>query len=376
MIVHTAEALGFTLTESFQMLDAVVDIHAEFNAVNDTTAAVTTQTLSSVPFTYQSWVFDAVPTIHVGFTSDPNAAIGSTDWRVDQGNCTILEAHIAFQDANLIPWLLQEPTEEGYDYWDVEHNINTMWWFRIAYMHELLHAFGAAHSNNSYSYLNYSDRPFANRIAGHRVMPLPDDMEYLRDYYPSNGTQYEVAVLTTWYTPTAAGGSYPAANQYRLCQPSTGVAWGSTTTEGACATLSSYDVCPGDTILHALRGGELRHVPGRPDGAFVDVARQRVRRRHPGHAGARVQRGCQRLVPPGPLVHRADRRRLRHGLLHDHPRQRDLERGQRGRQHPDARHAPRQAPGAVLSRAVVAALVQRRSFGWAPSTRFRPKQTR
>lgn len=248
VVLHTSELGGVDFFELLQLTDAMLEAHDELGAVGGSWARVTGTTSSATAFNFGTWFGDAAPKIHVGMTDDPTAAIGTTTWKVNPTTCVIEEAHIAFQDETLIDWLYQEPGYYGYDWWDVEHSLATTWWFQISYMHELLHAFGAAHSNDSFSMLNYGDRPFANRPSGEQIKPLPDDIEFLRDFYPAGGTQHEIAVLNTWYEPVAGGGNYPAAVQHRLCQPSTGTGWEPAETEGLCGTAGTTDVCPGDTV--------------------------------------------------------------------------------------------------------------------------------
>jgi hypothetical protein len=247
VVLHTSEAVGVDFVELLQLVDAMIELHDAVGDVGASSAGIRNFTTSTEPFVYQSWFGDAYPTIHVGFTSDPSAAIGSTFWDADAA-CVLQEAHIQLQDDLLVPWLFAEPGLEGYDWWDVEHSLSSTWWFRISYLHELIHAFGAAHSNSSYSMMNYGDRPFANRASGEQLMPLPDDVEFFRDQYPAAGSRSEVAVLNTWYEAIVSADTYPAANQYRLCQPAKGASWAADDAEGFCAVGGTNQVCPGDTV--------------------------------------------------------------------------------------------------------------------------------
>jgi hypothetical protein len=247
VVLHTSEAAGVDFVELLQLVDAMIELHDAVGGVGASSAGVRNLSTSTDPFVYQAWYGDAYPTIHVGFTPDSADPIGSTFWDVDAA-CVIQEAHIQLQDDTLTPWLFGEPGVEGYDWWDVEHSLSTTWWFRISYLHELIHAFGAAHSNSSYSMMNYGDRPFANRVSGAQLMPLPDDVEFFRDQYPAGGSRAEIGVLNTWYEAVVSADPYPAANQYRLCKPAKGASWAADDAEGLCAVGGTDEVCPGETV--------------------------------------------------------------------------------------------------------------------------------
>ena len=230
VVVHVSEFAGPDLFQNLinlaRLTDAMIDVHEQFNLVGATTAEVTTFEVSTDPFVYGIWFGDATPTIHVGFTSNVNAAPGVTTWDLD-GACNIIEAHIQFKDPYVYGWTFSDPSFHGEAYYDATlANANGDRYFRISYVHELLHAYGLAHSANSYSMLNYGDRPWANLPGDDRIRPLPDDVEGLRALYPAAGIRREVAVLNTWYDPTSLSSStYPAADQGRLCQPSLGTSW-------------------------------------------------------------------------------------------------------------------------------------------------------
>ena len=248
VVVHTAEMSGFDLATTLQMLDAVVEIHEQLNAVGGTSAAIASVSLSTDPFVYQSWFGSATPTIHVGFRSDPGAAPASTDWNVDAATCNILEAHIAVKNPDVFAWRFTEPSFAGEAWYLAGLDAPDGRYFRIAYMHELLHAFGLAHSADGFAMLNYGERPWANRPEGEKIKPLPDDIEGLRDLYPAATTRNEIAVLNTWFDPAVTStGAYPAAFQFFLCSPAIGTGWAGMF-DPLCAITSSASVCPGDTL--------------------------------------------------------------------------------------------------------------------------------
>jgi hypothetical protein len=243
VVLHTAEFAGPDFFENLinlaQLTDAMNDVHEQFNLAGGTAAQVTAFELSTDPFVYQNWFGDPTPTIHVGFTSSPTANPGSTNWNVDAA-CNIVEAHIQFQNLTAFGWTFSHPGAHGELYYDVTlSNAAGNRYFRISYVHELLHAFGLAHSNDSYSMLNYGDRPWANRVADDAVRPLPDDVEGLRSLYPLADTRREVAVLNTWYDPIVPTGAYPAADQKQLCKPSLGSAWNSDLFADVCGITAT-----------------------------------------------------------------------------------------------------------------------------------------
>jgi hypothetical protein len=255
VVLHVAElSPSFTLAQSFQLIDAMEDIHAQFNQVGATSAQVTSFELSSDPFVFKSWFNDAVPTIHVGFTSNASAALGGTFWDNPNSACQYDEAHIQFQDVGVANWNFNVPETSGEKYYESgEKDASGAKYFRISYLHELIHSFGLSHSANSLSMLNYGDRPWANRVGDDAIRPLPDDVEALRDLYPATGARTEVAVLNSWFDDTTlSSGAYPAAQQTFLCQPSLGDTWDASIFADQCGTSGGQPgsnlVCSGDTL--------------------------------------------------------------------------------------------------------------------------------
>jgi hypothetical protein len=257
VVLHTSEFAGpdffQNLANLLQLSDAMNDVHDQFNLVGATAAQVTAFEVSADPFVYTSWFGGGTPTIHVGFTSDPTAAPGATTWDVD-ALCNIVEAHIQFKDPFVFGWTFSDPSAHNEDYFDAAlTNGAGDRYFRISYVHELLHAFGLAHSDSTFSMLNYGDRPWANRSVDDRIRPLPDDVEGLRDLYPLAGVRREVAVLNTWFDPSVTStGTYPAANQARLCKPSLGTVWNADLFADVCGLTNnlagSTTVAAGQTL--------------------------------------------------------------------------------------------------------------------------------
>jgi hypothetical protein len=91
-------------------------------------------------------------------------------------------------------------------------------------LHELLHSFGLGHSNDTYSFMNYSAFPWAGGGVAETdaIRPLPDDAEALRDQYGDTSDRYEVALLTTWVSKDPVYDMSGSAFLGSLCVPSLG----------------------------------------------------------------------------------------------------------------------------------------------------------
>jgi hypothetical protein len=127
-----------------------------------------------------------------------------------------------------------------------------VYWGRTVILHELGHTLGLAHSDHSYSFMNYEIRPFTNREDAKRVEFLPDDREALRELYGNTATEIDAAVATTWFDATDVSGSGAAAAK-RLCKPSTGVAYSPSIFDEYCGVdaggnAGAIRVCPGDDL--------------------------------------------------------------------------------------------------------------------------------
>lgn len=253
VVLHISEFAGPDFLQNIinllQITNAIQQVHGRFNLMGGTGAWVSGFETSTDPFVFKSWFGDATPTIHVGFTNDTSAAVGGTYWDVD-ANCNIVEAHIQFRDPYVYGWTFSDPAAHDEPYYDAGlFNPDGDVYFRISYVHELLHAFGLAHPADAYSMLNYGDRPWANRDSASRIQPLPDDVEGMRALYPLIGARADIAVLNTWFEPPANPvGTYPAAVQQRLCKPSLGNAWNADRYATVCGLTNGV---AGSTVIAA-----------------------------------------------------------------------------------------------------------------------------
>jgi hypothetical protein len=234
LIFHISEIVDPDASMLFGIMAAMGDIHTQFNLVGATSAEITHFEISEDPFILGDWFSEITPTIHVGFSADPSvferdnsqaAAITGHPPR-NAGTCEYQEAHIVFQDPSLLYWAWGVPSTYGEDFYNADE-ITTygLRYFRPAYLHELLHAFGLGHTENTFAMMNYASRPWSNRDVHSQVRPLPDDVEGLRDLYPSSGVRREVGLFNTWYDSSDVSNS-GAAYQKQLCRPSTGTSWG------------------------------------------------------------------------------------------------------------------------------------------------------
>jgi hypothetical protein len=263
VVVHLSEfwAGGGSDADDFTaMFEATYDVRTQFNLVGATSARANEAyiNVSISPFEAGTWFNDAVPTIHVGFTDDSADTLGAAGATVlppPDGNCHYDEAHIVLKDMNHQSWNFGTPSEVGDDYYTAgESDPSGQRYFRTAYLHELLHAFGLGHSASSYSFMNYNYFPWAGGGRSERdaVRPLPDDAEALRALYPSGGNRHEVALLNTWFDRNAVYNG--SAIQHGLCSPSLGDTWSSNIFRFSpgCGTGGpdggSTTVCAGDRL--------------------------------------------------------------------------------------------------------------------------------
>lgn len=251
VLLHLDEINDLQLTEMIEIVAAMQDIHVEFNKIGATSTEIIDLETTTEPFEFQNWYEDTTPTIHVGFSEsisdferESATAAGITSARVNT-NCEYNEAHIVFQSPNLLDWAWGTPSFYNIDYYQATaHAEGTRYFFRGAYLHELLHAFGLGHTSNSYSFLNYGIMPWANREEDEAIRPLPDDVEGIRALYPGNGVRREVALLNTWYDHEDISDT-GAAYQKQLCAPAKGDSWQDRFFV-LCGTSTS--VFPGDFI--------------------------------------------------------------------------------------------------------------------------------
>lgn len=254
VVVHTGELPtgSENAGDNLRMLAAVAEVNDALNDVNATSAQITSTTTSTAPFTQEVWFNDATPTIHVGFHNDPDGKLGSGGPGRSVG-CRYDEAHIGFKNLDFNDpsdtWNFGTPEDEGKAYYDMTQNdAGGDRYFRLAYLHELLHTFGLNHSDSSYSMLNYGDRPWSDEDT---IRPLPDDVAGLRELYPQpNVGTSEVAVFNTFYTQ--AGATNGAAQQERLCKPSLGDFFWADMFGDYCGITGpnwgSTQICPGSSL--------------------------------------------------------------------------------------------------------------------------------
>jgi len=259
---------GFTSNTFDQFVTAMEDVHASFNRLGGTSVKIIDFNIvygfvdpsMTDPDTFD--FDDDVPTLHVGFSNDPDgnftqaAAWAPTDPDKDN-NCEYKFAKLVFKSSAVTvnPWIYKEPTESGENYWDAgsfreridAHNPNSRY-MRLIYVHEMLHAFGLKHAKESFSMMNGNDRPWLNRSAGMQATPLPDDVRALRYLYPENTDHFEVGLVNTWFAEyTVADGN--KAQQYKLCAPSLGDSFGDKfdTYCGSGGSVTT-SICPGDQL--------------------------------------------------------------------------------------------------------------------------------
>jgi len=239
IVLHYGES-RLDAFDNVLLIDAVGDIANEFNKMGGTSAHVRVS-ITTEPFkwgrdshgnrTYYSG--DTDPSIHIGFVHDLDVdvddAAGATYAPIGTvGKCHYKTASIAMLDTDALYALADEPGQtprhwsfaEPTRYYQEGLFGAGVTYFRQSILHELLHAFGLAHSANTYSYLNYGERPWANRPVGQRARPLPDDVRGMRHLYPASGSRFDVALLNTWFTESSD--PKVPANQSMFCKPGRG----------------------------------------------------------------------------------------------------------------------------------------------------------
>lgn len=163
--------------------------------------------------------------------------------------CKIIETDIIFDSADL--WYRGVPSDYGFDYWDATYTLNINGQDRVSLrqtaLHELLHAAGLRHEDNTWAIMNYGDRPWATHVEEGQMSPLPDDRRGLRVLYPSGFPENDVAVVNHYvkYDDLSSEG---VPRQRRLCAAISGDGFESSAYSSLCATSPSFFVCPGDRI--------------------------------------------------------------------------------------------------------------------------------
>lgn len=252
VVVHTGEFDGSALRRS-KMIAAIARVNEQLGLSGGTSARVTSTEVSTQPFTLNTTFDASIPTIHVGFVSsltDPDAIAATKPFKfVD--SCRLARVNIGVLDLANWAWRFDTPSATGENYWEAQkRDAGGNTYFRISYQHELLHAFDLDHQDDEFSFLNYGNRPWANRHADDQIRPLPFDVGQLRERYPASDDRTEVAALTTWIDEDAAP-SNGAAPQKTLCAPSRGSDFGGRH-DAHCGTgggaSGSTDVCEGNTL--------------------------------------------------------------------------------------------------------------------------------
>jgi hypothetical protein len=261
-------------SQSFELTDAVMDLTDRVNSVGGTwfdyTLPFSVGTNPYEMLTEGSPDGDGINEIGLAdLSAFGSLGMGPTD--VDATDCTINEGDV-FLDSASTAWDFGTPPDGTPDtcttedcYFDVERkrcedggkfedcpNGPYVYWARMAMLHEMGHTLGLAHSDSSYSFMNYNVRPFTNRAEEKRIEPLPDDREALRDQYPGTAEEIDAAVAVTWYDvdDVSDGG---ASDAKQLCRPSTGTAYSPDIFDPYCGVDSngdsgSIEVCPNDYL--------------------------------------------------------------------------------------------------------------------------------
>src|SRR4051812_7385032 len=158
IVIHTAQFSrgGATAGDEADMVNAIEQVADQFSDTPDLSARITSVTTTTDPFLYGVWVNDSVPTIHVRFS--PQSAItedhhgepaaGLTTTHVDQGKCTISEAHLELAQPSDTAWNYLTPNAAGERWYDTAPTVGDATWFRPSFLHEMLHAFGFHHTTS------------------------------------------------------------------------------------------------------------------------------------------------------------------------------------------------------------------------------------
>ncbi|NJL26986.1 MAG: hypothetical protein HC897_03435 [Thermoanaerobaculia bacterium] len=158
--------------------------------------------------------------------------------------CKIRQTDIRFLTTDKANWNHGEPGDYGKNYWNTKSTVGATY-LRHTALHELLHATGLDHEDNAYGFTIYGERPWANRGAGFKTEPLPDDRRGLRALYSAGGSELDVAVLNTFYLGIQNSIAIGLPN----CSPSAGSGFSAIWDfGGSCGNDFSQEVCPGDRV--------------------------------------------------------------------------------------------------------------------------------
>jgi hypothetical protein len=251
VVIHLGESKASSADQT-AITDAITFVNSEIGNVGGSTAYVSSTTTTSDPFTFKNWFGDTTPTIHVGFDGTLADDIGGETayGPFTPSTCTYNEAHIVLPDVVTQSWDFGYP---GWDYFQAtDSSAGSALWFRPIYLHELLHAFGVAHTSTEYAQMNYGVKPWANRPGNDMMKPLPDDAKALRALYPGTSSRYDVAALNTWYDGDSPPSPSGAAYAKLLCTPSLGADYDTNKFASKCGTggakSGSSSICAGDML--------------------------------------------------------------------------------------------------------------------------------
>jgi len=158
VVLHLGESQASTAVQD-DITDAVTYINSEIGLVGGSQAYISSTTTTTDAFTFRNWFGDTTPTIHVGFDNSLGGDIGGETGYGPfvLSSCTYEEVQIALPDVLSRSWDFGYP---GWDYFQAtETGTGSALWFRPVYLHELLHAFGVAHTSTEYAQMNYGIKP-------------------------------------------------------------------------------------------------------------------------------------------------------------------------------------------------------------------------
>lgn len=266
VVLHTQKMAGhFTFMQRSALHRAMNDIHTRIEGIAGVDIKINSFTFSTSPYVHQDWYGNTSSTLHVGIVNngDVNAS-GTTLSSVSgasfgpRSGCHYDEVHIYVKNRyTIFDWFFSTPeySPVAEDYFDAGlryyNGSGEVRYFRLTYIHELMHALGFEHNPSAFSQLNTGDRPWGNKTKNEMIFPLADDIEGLRAKYPDQTKGTEVALLTSWYDPNDISTS-GAATQKFICKPAVGsnTSWSANFYDTYCSTDSlPYLACPGDNLL-------------------------------------------------------------------------------------------------------------------------------
>lgn len=161
--------------------------------------------------------------------------------------CYFKEIDVVFDSDDL--WAVGVPADYGLDYWTTGYleGPNGSKFLRMTSLHEFLHVAGLEHETNSWAIMNYGNYPWRNTERRYQMSPLPDDRRGLRRIYMANGSEQNVAILTTYINPNDVSvNGVPRGNE--LCRASGGDGFSAGIFDPSCGVPKKLTACPGDLI--------------------------------------------------------------------------------------------------------------------------------